>query len=311
MKITTTLVSLGALLSITQVFAGDCSLKPNGPIIEAYAMEANHNMNCDYVTSVEDMILNVQNFSEHKIPVNLFVQRAFDNASFDGGSIIQVPEQLIFRSEYGQEYPTMMIANLATVAHEYGHALLEKKLEDALLKQFPKFAGYITASQDLSQLKIKALLNPSSQELQKQVDQKNKDILANKDFIRFAKITTSYSELYADVVAVYQYEDKGAIFSALYYDEMNDRSYRMVQTRDFNTEFTDRSRVFMTEEHGYFAYTRTYIGKNLWPKNNNDKKLMLKKIGDAVVEEVRELLKKNADLPDFDEANKKLIQRLK
>lgn len=303
-------VLAGCLLSVNQALAGECALKKPGPVIEAYSMETSGQMNCDYVSAVETMIISVQQFSEDKVPVNLFVQRTFDNASFDGGTIIQVPERLIFTSEYGQEYPTTVVANLATVAHEYGHALLEKKLENGLLKEFPQYAGFISLSQEISALKIQALKNPDSLEVKKKLEEKNQALLANKNFIRFARITTSYSELYADVVATYQANDKSAIFTALYYDEMNDRAFRMVQTRDFNTEFTERHRVFMTEEHGYFALTRNYIGKKIWPQDNNQKKTMLKKIGDAIVEEVRALLIKGSDLPDHEEANKLLIKRL-
>nr|BDT29429.1 hypothetical protein BHI3_28950 [Bacteriovorax sp. HI3] len=311
MKTIPTLVLLLGGLLTNLAFAHDCPLKENSPVIEAYAVSSSGQMDCGYVTNVEDMIIGVQRFSEEKVPVNLFVQHIFDNASFDGGTIIQVPERLIFTSEFGQEFPTTVVANLATVAHEYGHALLEKKLENALLKQFPQYAGYITFSQDISALKIAAVKNPDSKDIQQKLEAKNKELLNNKNFIRFARVTTAYSELYADVVANYQFDDKSAIFTALYYDEMNDRAFRMVQTRDFNTEFTDRHKVFMTEEHGYFAYTRTYIGKNLWPKNLDEKKVMLKKIGDAIVEEVRILLTKGSDLPDYEAANKSLIERLK
>lgn len=311
MKTIPTLALLLGSFITTSAFAGDCPLKEKSPVIEAYAISSSGQMDCRYVTNVEDMIIGVQKFSEEKVPVNLFVQHIFDNASFDGGTIIQVPERLIFTSEFGQEYPTTVVANLATVAHEYGHALLEKKLENELLKQFPQYAGFIPLSQEISALKIAALKNPDSKDIQQELEVKNKELLANKNFILFARLTTGYSELYADVVANYHLDDKSAIFSALYYDEMNDRAFKMVQTRDFNTEFTDRHKVFMTEEHGYFAYTRTYIGKNLWPKNLNEKKVMLKKIGDAIVEEVRSLLTKGSDLPDYETANKLLIERLK
>jgi hypothetical protein len=302
---------LSGLLSASYSLAGDCSLQKNSPIIEAYSEQASNQMNCDYVTAVESVVTDIQKYSEERVPVNLFVQHSFDNASFDGGSIIEVPEQLIFLSPYGQEFPADLVANLATVAHEYGHALLEKKFENALLKQFPKHAGFIKAQQEISKLKIQVLEKPTSLELQKQLKEKNAALLANKNFIRFSKLTTAYSELYADVVAVYQYNEKGAIFKALYYDEMNDQQYRMVQTRDFDTEFTERYSSFMTEEHGHFALTRTYIGKNLWPTNNAQKKVMLKKIGDAIVEEVRLMLQKGTELKGYKIDNKLLIERLK
>ncbi|MBC7714045.1 MAG: hypothetical protein H7177_11950 [Rhizobacter sp.] len=308
--IPTLLLLLSGALTITSANAGDCALKNNGSIIEAYSEQASGQMNCEYVSGVESVVTSIQKFSEESVPVNLFVQHQFDNASFDGGTIIEVPEQLIFTNDYGQQYPTDVVANLTTVAHEYGHALLEKKFEQTLLKQFPKQAGFIPANQELSKLKIQAIKNPT-EENSKLRQEKNSEILANADYIRFARITTGYSELYADVVAVYEYGEKDAIFKALYYDQMNDFQFKMVQTRDFGTEFDARYSKFMTEEHGYFALTRTYIGKNLWPSNNAQKKVMLKKIGDAIVEEVKALLISGKDLPENAQANKQLIERLK
>ena len=213
--IPTLILLLSGLLSANYSFAGDCALQKNSPIIEAYSEQASNQMNCDYFTAVESVVTDIQKYSEERVPVNLFVQHTFDNASFDGGTIIEVPEQLIFLGPFAQEYPADLAANLATVAHEYGHALLEKNFENALLKQFPKQAGFIKANQEISKLKIQVLENPTSLELQKQLKVKRAALLANKNFIRFMKLTTAYSELYADVVAVYQYGEKGAIFKEI------------------------------------------------------------------------------------------------
>lgn len=305
------LLLVSSFITINSAMAGPCPLKSNSSVIEAYSLKASGEMNCNYVSEVEDVITNIQQYSEDQIAINLFVRGVDNNASFDGGSIIEVPEQLVFTNKFGQRYPAFLVSNLATVAHEYGHALLEKKLEDELLEQFPKEVGFIKASKEISNLQIQIQENPDSKELINELKEKNSARIKNRDFIRFARLTTTYSELYADVVAAYQYLNKGAIFKALYYDEMNDQEFRMVQTRDFDTVFTDEHNVFMTEEHGYFAYTRNYIGKNLWPSDIDQKRSMLKQIGDAIVEEIRELLISGKNLPDYKEANQLLINRLK
>ena len=310
MKRLPALTLLSAVLAFTQAMASDCPVKSDGPVISAYSQQSDRSIHCNYVNSVESIFSEIERFSEDDVKVNLFVQSIYDNASFDGGNIIEVPEQLIFRGTYSQEYPVGIMANLSTVAHEYGHALLAK-IFGRELSQYPVVKAYDQANLEISKLKIKLNLNPDSIELQQEISEKNKAILANKDFIRYSVISTNYSELYADVVAVYLNNNKNAIMSALYYDEMSDFQFRMIQARSFDTEFTSTHTKYMSEVHGHFALTRNYIGKNLWPESASDKKIMLKKIGDAIVAEVKKLLDEKSEMPEYKVSNKNLIERLK
>ncbi len=301
-----TLISLN---TYAQEKLGECSLQKNGPVIEAYPTSKTEPMNCDYVHDVENVFLNVQQFSEQKVSLSLMVQPRFDNASFDGGTIIEVPQELVFQGQYGQEYPAMLDSNLATVAHEYGHALLEKKMELELGGDFPALKTMVQKEQEISALKIAVLVGPTETN-QALLADKVKALMNDPFYIRWANITTGLSELYADVVAVYNDNDKGAIMNALYYDQMSNQDYLYVKTRDFDTEFDSRYDRFMSEAHAYYALTRNYIGKNLWPTNTKQKQVMLKKIGDAIVAEVRNGLKNNDPWPEFKEGNKRLIARL-
>lgn len=176
---------------------------------------------------------------------------------------------------------------------------------------YPNEASFILASKELSNLRLLSLEKEEDAKLKEDYKQKNEEIYKNQDFIRFAKVTTAYSELYGDIVAAYYNNSKNAMLEALYFDEMKTREYQMIQTRSFDTEFTSAHEVFMTEEHGYFAYTRNYIGKNLWPKNETEKRKYLKFIGDAIVGEIKNLLSQKKTLPDFKIANSNLIKALK
>jgi hypothetical protein len=136
-------------------------------------------------------------------------------------------------------------------------------------------------------------------------------MIQNKDFIHFMNISTAYSELYADVVAAYNSNSKSTMVDALYFDKMTNPEFYMIQTRSFDTLFDKRHNLYMTEAHGYFASTRAFIGKNLWPKNLQDKQEFLRIIGDAIIHELRDLLSGNKEIPPFLVANRSLIERLK
>lgn len=298
-----------SFFSLTQALGTECSIAPNGAIISAMTDSQTHNLNCSYITDIENLITDIQKMSDEKMAVNIITKTSFDNASFDGGSIIEVPEQFIFHNAYEQEYSSSLAATLVVVAHEYGHALLQKKLERTLMADFPEYAGFILARQEISRLQLENTLHPSP-ELAESLSRKITETTNNQNFIRFIQLTTGYSELFADVVAVYYKNDKSAMLKALYYDQMSTLEFQNAQTRDFDTIFDSRFDKFMTDPHGFFAYTRTYIGKNLWPLNEAKKKTMLIKLSDAIVSEIRQSLKNKTKLPDFQTANKQLIKRL-
>lgn len=301
---------LSLFIAINSAIA--CEFNPEGPILHAYNLKKEGEPNCDYIHDVEELMNSVQTFSEDKVSLNLFVRYVDNSPAFDGGSIIEIPERFVMSSteRNGEDYYVPLVHNITVVAHEYGHALLDKKLEKTLMQEFPEEVGYIEASKELSELKIAKLLklNPESKE---NLDKAQNEIYANKKFQRFANLTAAYSELYADVVAVYYSNSKSAITDAIFMTGSGIQALRIAQLRDFNTEFTPKHEVFMNEQHSYFAYTRNYIGKKLWPKNLAEKQKMLVKIGDAIVAEVRSMLVKGTDLPEYGEANRRLIQRLK
>lgn len=311
MKIKNLLVTLLVTSSFcTQLWASECNIGSELTIVDAFPAEAGRKINCDYVQQVQNIIEEIQKISEDKVPVSLMVRAIYSGASFDGGTIIDVPERLIFSNQYAQEFGVSLSGNLSVVAHEYGHALLRAKMERSFKKNFPEAYGYMQARKEVSALSIKLMQNPDSVEYINLLKEKEAAITGNKKYMDFFILHLAYSELYADVVAVYTDNSKNSIFSALYYNEMSNFEYKYVQTRSFDSEFDNSHAMYMSEPHSYFALTRNYIGKKMWPKDEAEKKVMLEKIGDAIVAELADLLKSGSSLPDYEEGNQRLIKRL-
>lgn len=312
MKNSLQLILLGLVTLVPlSVSASECTLNVDGPVIAARPFAGvDRELNCTFVSQVESVLAEIQNFSEVPLKVNLLVRTSFSGASYDGGTNLEIAEQLVFDGAWGQEYGASHYSNMAVVAHEYGHALLQDKMEKELSKKYPFFKEYSLAKKELSKIEIELTKNPKSEVLQQLLKDKTAALVNNKVFTKFFVIVGPYSELYADVVAVFNENSKNAIYNALYYEQMNKFALRMVHTRDFDSEFDQKYEVFMTEAHGYFAHTRTYIGKNLWPKNNEEKKIYLRLIGDAIISEMDQLMSTKNELLEFSEGNKSLISRL-
>jgi hypothetical protein len=301
-----------ALLLTANAWSSECVINPDSEVMDVVSAQGgSHDVYCGYVDQVQDVIIDVQKFSEDQTPVNILVRKYYNNASFDGGLNLQVPQQLFFSGDYGQEYGTTLMSNLTVVAHEYGHALLQNKIERELGPKFSIVKEYMRLHKELSQLDIAIAKNPESKEIADLLAKKNEFLKNNTPTTKFFILHAGYSELYADLVAAFSENNKDAILNALYFDSMSRDAFMGIQTRSFNSTLTSRHEKFMTEAHGYFAYTRNYIGKELWPSSKEDRRMFLKKIGDAIIAELAELLTTKQDLPNFKEGNKRLIKRLK
>ena len=65
----------------------------------------------------------------------------------------------------------------------------------------------------------------------------------------------------------------------------------------------------MSDEHAFMAYTRNYIGKNIWPKTSNEEQKLIKKVKSAIVQSLKEDFLR-AELLDYQEQNQQLINYL-
>ncbi len=249
-------------------------------------------------------ILFNKNYSQE---INIVLTPVGDNASFDLGSFLELPSRMVRYDRFGHEYP-LSLAHLSPIAyHEYGHYLFQELLKS----QFPrKYDTLFALFQKISHLKAIGF-EKNQAYLDKEILEKvMSEIKAHPEIKLFNEIITPYTELYADIIAVYFSNDKNAILNALYYDEMNSTEYQMVRHRSFDSRFDKMSSMYMSGPHNFFAMTREYIGKNLFPKNEGDKNSALIKIEKAMIKNIQ-IDYERGKLLDFDTKNQELINAIK
>ena len=234
----------------------------------------------------------------------LIVVAASGNASYDEGHSMIVPIRPVFQGEYGQEYP-VPVANVVTYAsHEFGHAVLHEKIKKEFAKKFSVIFAEMDHVSDLNEQ-----LNRGKSD-GKAYNEAFIQLMSSADYQFFTEHFLPYSEFFADVLAVYIENDRSAIMNSLYYDQMKNEEYNALRLRDF-AYVTDHSiDHLMDEAHTKLAYVRSYVGKNLWPKNDSEKRQYADKIYKAIVKVVKENMEKK-EVPDVAEANKQLIDELK
>ncbi|WP_413943610.1 hypothetical protein [Bdellovibrio sp. HCB-162] len=234
--------------------------------------------------------------------VTLVVGGPMDNASFDNGHIIEVPYRMAFFGRYGQEYPVSLLSLITSAAHEYGHAIFHEYLKKSLPREF---GSLLKEMEDISIRKERILKGATDETFSDDM----KKLLTSPEYQRFTSLSP-YSEFYADVLAVFNANDKSAMLSALYYSEMDTFQYNYIRMRDFEGDPDPRWENLMYEEHSKLAYTRAYVGKELWPENAEQ----AGHIADAIVRAILQVAKINLDqgaTPDVENANAQLITELK
>ena len=109
-------------------------------------------INCDLARKLSEIFNGMAGQFGEAPPVRLLMGAPSDNASFDNGSVIQVPLQLVFSGTYGGQ-SSVPAANLyVAAAHEYGHAIFHQKLR----RHFPEYQGLFAGLAEISELKWKA-----------------------------------------------------------------------------------------------------------------------------------------------------------
>ncbi|WP_374029390.1 hypothetical protein [Bdellovibrio bacteriovorus] len=192
--------------------------------------------------------------------VTLVIGGPMDNASFDNGYVIRLPYRMVFYGQYGTEHP-MPIVNLVTcAAHEYGHAIFHEYVRNTFKNEF---SSLLEKFNSLSARSLKMLQGEKDEAYHSDL----RALAETRDYQRFHSLI-SYSEFYADVLAVYLKKDKSAMFSALYYHEMSIFQYNFTRMRDFEGQSDLRWENLMHEEHSWFAITRAFVGEKLWPQDD-------------------------------------------
>ncbi len=307
LKVTTISKSLLLSAIYLQTFSSSLSLNDRCPelsqIKSAYQVDSNEQyITCSRIQEYDRLTARVNELTAHKKKVNLLINKQGNNASFDHGLNIALPSRLVFYGKYGQIYHGSASGLQAIYVHEYAHAIFSNRL-----KVFSELTNFITQSEEISKLSLKYLMDSTSQ-LKDQIKALS-DEREEFRYYKFNRVISTHNKLYADVVAAFLNKDKYSISSALYYDEMSDMSYSRTQARSFSYPYELSSSV-LSDVHTLFSPTRNFIGDNMWPSDEEEKKLYLEIITQAILENIENYLSNDKTTITPTKANQELQKRL-
>ncbi|MDG0815117.1 hypothetical protein [Bdellovibrio svalbardensis] len=259
--------------------------------------------NCDLAEGVSIVVNEIaKTFGGPNITV--IMGSVSNNASFDLGHLIELPYQMIFYGQYGASYPMSRVSVITSAAHEYGHAIFHERVK----KEFPdKFGDLAAKFAKVSDLKEAVARGKATSE---QLSKAALELAAAPAYADFSKYLTAYSEFYADVITVFNFESKSAMLKALYYDQMSDNEYYYVRTRDFDSKPSSSHDDMLSEDHAKLAYVRAYVGEFMWPENREQARVYADKILSAIMVVAKEDIKSGRS-PEFKEMSDRLIAELK
>ncbi|MFT6632852.1 MAG: hypothetical protein ACJAS4_002817 [Bacteriovoracaceae bacterium] len=229
-------------------------------VSSAFKVKSEDKITCDDVSWIDTHLQKVQKISPISPKVNLEIFSRSDSASFDIGQTISIPLALTFPNQWGTRYFGSPLEITPIIYHEYAHAiftnLLGKKFYPNLKKDAKK----------LSKLKIElqrayANGNPAgiAQSHERRIKALIKNLKSNKDY-KVYEMTTSYNELFADLVAVLITKDKDCIMNALYYSEIDPQAYNRTKLRSFSNIDTQQDNRELYEKHAELALVRQFLG---------------------------------------------------
>jgi hypothetical protein len=243
----------------------------------------------------------IDNYKISEVSVNVVIKPESDNASFDSGSIVEVPRTMVMYNHIGSnpDYKTTIDA-LAVYAHEYGHAVFDAHISAAI----PAYEEMKRLKREISMRSLRPfnerLTHQQGEANQKRIKELTDSLLANKEILRMARLTLPYHEVFADTIAVFVFNSKNAIHQALYYNDMSDRDNGFsgggfgrgfgpptdhynphdpninIIGRDFSVVH-DVNTWSNNSEHSLFSPLRSVIGSDqCWPTTDADRATKLK-----------------------------------
>lgn len=286
----TVLTTSAAQASITKFF----TINKQGQLI---ADEPEFNKD---ITKITDTI---DSYKISEVSVNVVIKPESDNASFDSGSIVEIPRTMVMYNHMGSnpDYKTSMDA-LAVYAHEYGHAVFDAHISAAI----PAYEEMKRLKREISMRSLRPFNERLTREQgaanQQRIKELTELLLANKEILRLARLTLPYHEVFADTIAVFVFDSKNAIHQALYYNDIGDRDdgfggggfgrgmgmpgghynphdpNRNIIGRDFGA-IHDVNTWSNNSEHSLFSPLRSVIGSDeCWPRTDVERASKLKEL---------------------------------
>jgi hypothetical protein len=225
---------------------------------------------CEMAKEMARLLLDVSTQFQRSTSLTLKFGGMMDNAGFDGEDLIRIPAQITFTDHFN-EIPGYRAQLDAIVVHEFGHALMLKVWQ----REFPEI-------------------------FKKKIEDRGE----------YIKYLIAYDELFADVVAVFYFQNANAIFESLYFPQMKDKAYRYVKLRDFSRQHTLDEIQQFADSHTKLSLVRSFIGLHLMPQTVSQKIKYLKLVEDAIVSSAKiDIVTRSA--PSDKEANERMIQFMK
>ena len=230
----------------------------------------------------------IDSYKISDVSVNVVIKPESDNASFDSGSIVEIPRTMVMHNHMG------------SYAHEYGHAVFDAHITAAI----PAYDEMKRIKREISMRSLRPFNERLTQEQgeanQKRIKELTDSLLANKEILRLSRLTLPYHEVFADTIAVFVFNSKSAIHQALYYNDVSDRGggfgggfngggfgppmgqynphdpNRNIIGRDFSVVH-DVNTWSNNSEHSLFSPLRSVIGsEQCWPTTDADRAAKLK-----------------------------------
>lgn len=286
------------LLSITSAFAANADIcKPRKVDAVQKIVLFTPDASCEAAQDMAAVLQSVQDQFGVPAPVTMVMEPRYDNASFDDGHMIEIPVQFVHETRFGKSAYGDLAQLEVIVIHEYGHAILSQILKKNFAEEFKSIFAEL---ERISAYRENSIIK----------ENKSPKVTYNfgdeKAYERYAQIMVPYSELFADTIAVYSLNEPGAMVRALYFDDLSRQEYNYIKLRDFSVEHTLKDLENYTDPHSKMSITRSYIGKNLMPKNAEEKIKYFNILQKSIIAAIRlDLAKK--DIPTLEQANTQLI----
>jgi hypothetical protein len=257
---------------------------------------------CEFLAEVLEPLQNVSKFFNRNLDLTLVIQERGNNASFDSSQIIWLPKNLYSYDQNSNAVYANRKDLSAILLHELGHALLNKRLEVDLRSEFGELFSQIN---DVSNKMLRILEfghKPSMSALRI-----GDHISETTTFQKYLKYVVSYTELYADTVAVLYFNDPDIMYQSLEFATHSPLELPFIQGRSFSRHDPIPNSVWNENTHTQFTPVRRFIGRILNSPNLNRMRL-LKALEDALVDQIKEEIRLG-DLPNMEIRNSNLIYK--
>lgn len=299
-----------ALFSLNSFAVIDCD-HDLSPVIEnefyIQSKGPKSKINCELLNKIHEVSVKVSEVFSTYPKVSLFLEQQGFAASFDQAKIIKVPQKFFRRNSKRKYHVQEGDSILPIFVHEYGHAIFSEMLKD----EFTEFQDISQKTERMADIHIEIkkhqqdIKDPSLTgknrkakqdkiyKLSLEVQQIKKSLNNDKTVQKLRKIIIPYHELFADIVAVYFYEKTEIMMNAVNHPQYNKEEKIVPLRRSFTKSVTNFDQLDEKDVHGYYSPVRKLIGEKYWPKNEQDKRTFLKKIFNAISNDIRNRLNDN------------------